>query len=252
MLSYDLGAVGTADPWLGVVGAFQSHVLSHYVAEQMTGYSDLAPSVTQSDFEHTSVIMNWSQGDAFAAGRYVLPPEGILVQRDDGSLTAGVFATYNGVPLSVGDHYLIEERGDWEIVVLQPRGADTLLVIDPLAEWGSGRAVEVLAFAHVGRLLEGLAARVGLQCIGFEYGQQIVGQAVAYYRIRLAPPTATATPTVTRSCTPTPTFTATRTPTRTRTPTATASPSRRPSPTLTLERLCVPLLIQVTAVAPVC
>ena len=254
MLSFDLGALGLTHPWLDVVGAFQSRVLSRYATEQMTGYEELTANVTRSLFEHTTVTKNWSESNTHSISGYVLPPEGVLVQRADGRLIAGIFTAYNGVPLSSGDHYLIEERGTNEIIVRQPRGADTPLRIYLLSNWGAGTPIEVMAFARDGRLLGQLPATVGPQGVNFEYKQQIAGQTVAYCRINVAQPTPTATPTATSSRTPTLTPTLTSTPTRTQTltatrtrtptPSATASPSRTPSPTPVIHDLYLPSLIR--------
>ncbi|MFQ5640415.1 MAG: LamG-like jellyroll fold domain-containing protein, partial [bacterium] len=58
---------------------------------------------------------------------HTIPPKGSLVTANDGSLTSGIFNTYNGSALSAGDHYLIVERffDDDSIRVWQPLGDDT-------------------------------------------------------------------------------------------------------------------------------
>lgn len=183
MLSYDVGHLSIASPWLTVAGAFQSHVVSRYATERMLDYQQLQSDVTRSRFEHTTVVMNWSKTSSYASGGYVLPPEGVLVQQDDNSLTAGVFTAYNGAALSPGDHYLIEERDPDAIVVRQPMGSDTPLLVRPLSAWNTPQRVQVWAYAANGQPIRRVTATASAQGIGFVYRQQVAGQIVSYYRI---------------------------------------------------------------------
>jgi len=184
LLSYDLGYGGGLDnPWLGVVSDFQKHVVARYAGERLTDYTWLAANVTRSDFEHTTVIRNWDGDSVYATGGYELPPEGVLVQRDDGSLIAGIFTAYNGAPLSTDDHYLIEERGANEIIVRQPMGADTTLLIRPLSGWDTSRPVQVWAYGPGGQPIQRVTATTGVEGISLVYHQQVTGQMVSYYRL---------------------------------------------------------------------
>lgn len=217
MLGYDVGHLSIASPWLTVTGAFQSHVVSRYATERMLDYQQLQSDVTRSRFEHTTVMMNWSKTSSYASGGYVLPPEGVLVQRDDNSLTAGIFTAYNSSALSPGDHYLIEERGASEIIVRQPMGDDTPLTVRPLSPWASETAIDVWAFDRNDRPIGRVSATASAAAVTFTYRHSLAGQPVAYYR--LAPAQSTPTPTMS----PTPT----QLPTRTPTPTAVALPRFR-------------------------
>ncbi|OQA17002.1 MAG: hypothetical protein BWY63_02555 [Chloroflexi bacterium ADurb.Bin360] len=183
MLSYDVGHLPIDSPWLNVAGAFQSHVISRYATEQMIDYEGLAANVTRSTFEHTTVTMNWDQRNAYVTGGYVLPPEGVLVQRNDGGLVAGIFTVYNGAALSNGDHYLIEERGASEIIVRQPMGADTTLLIHPLSSWGGSPLVQIWAYGPDDRPIQRVTATTGGQGTSFTYRQQVAGQQASYYRL---------------------------------------------------------------------
>lgn len=187
LLSYDLGyGGGLNSDWLGIVSAFQNHVVARYAGEQLTDYTWLAANATRSDFEHTTVIRNWDGDAAYATGGYVLPPEGVLVQRDDGSLIAGIFTSYNGAPLSTDDHYLIEERGANEIIVRQPMGADTSLRLTRLLGWDSITRLGAWAYGRDGHLIGVAPVTVAGSQLTFIYRAQMAGQPVAYYRVAAA------------------------------------------------------------------
>ncbi|RME61404.1 MAG: hypothetical protein D6790_07870, partial [Caldilineae bacterium] len=140
MLSYDLAQSsfggGLGSPWLDVVPAFQRRVLARYADELVTGFDNLTDQVTRTQFETHAVIANWDQAQPYAAADHTLPPLGVQVASTDGALIAGVFTRFHGLPLSPGDHYLIEERGLYAVRVAQPLGADTPLVIPPPAGGG--------------------------------------------------------------------------------------------------------------------
>jgi len=189
MLNYDLGHSQFNPPdseWLEPIGAFQRYVLADYADERLRDYSLLTGKVSRSLFEHTIVTMNWSQSDAYATGDYVLPSEGVLVQKEDGSLTAGVFTVYNGAALNTGDHYLIEERGTNEIIVRQPMGGDTSLSLTRLPGWDTTVHLSARAYSRDGHLIGAAPVSVSGTQLTFTYRVQMAGQPVAYYRVAAA------------------------------------------------------------------
>lgn len=187
MLSYDLVETsyggGLDSDWLELVGAFQKHVLAGYAGEAMTNFTNLEDRVTQTSFETFTVIANWDETNTYNAGEHILPPLGVLAMSADGTVTAGVFTSYNGVPLSAGDHYLIEERNSTNIVVRQPLGADTSLTLDLLPSWSPSDPIEAWAFTVTGQFIGSAAATVTAQDITFFYQQQMGEQSVAYYKV---------------------------------------------------------------------
>jgi len=204
MLSYDLVATpfgGGLRPqrecgWLRLVGEFQKHVLARYAGERMTDYARVSGNVTRTSFETCSVIANWDATNPYTTGGHTLPPQGVLVTCAGDQLMAGVFTAYNGVPLSAGDHYLIEERGWTDLTVRQPLGADTGLTLKPLPGWSSGSPTGAWAYTAAGQVIEsvpftrtqsGLPARsqtwgLAAQSLTFVYQQERGGKSVAYYR----------------------------------------------------------------------
>jgi hypothetical protein len=184
MLSYDLGyGGGLGHPWLRLVGAFQKHVLARYAGEAMTRFDTLGGNVTQTSFETFSVVANWDETSSYAAGPHTVPPLGSLVTSADGALTAGVLTRYNGVPLSAGEHYLIEERGVREITVRQPLGADTELTLERLPVWRPNSPMAARAYTTSGQLIAIGPATVTAQGVTFGYRQRIEGHSVAYYKV---------------------------------------------------------------------
>lgn len=187
MLSYDLVESsyggGVASPWLNVVTVFQKHVCSRYAGERVTNYTGIGPEVTETSFETFTAIMNWDDHNSYATVDYVLPPQGAMVKKNDGTLVAGVFTGYNGVALSAGDHYLVEERKSDQIVVRQPMGAATSLTVRLLPGWTGATRLEAWAFDKGDRYLGKTAVVVTAGGATFTYQQQMVAQPVAYYKI---------------------------------------------------------------------
>lgn len=187
MLSYDLVESsfggGLDSEWLGLVSAFQEHALSHYADERVTNFTNLGDEVTQTTFESHSVVANWDEVSSYTVDDHTLSPSGAILTSDDGSLTAGAFTNFNGVPLSPGDHYLIENRGWNDICVRQPIGADTDLTLDLLPGWAPGDPITVWAYAHDGRFVGRVPVTTSEQEVCFTYRQQVAGESVAYYRV---------------------------------------------------------------------
>ncbi len=187
MLTYNLTETayggGLSSPWLAVVSAFQRHVFARYADARITGYEHLATNVTRTTFDGFSVTANWDAAQPFTAGAHRLAPSGMLIASNNGTLTAGIFTTYNGAALSSGDHYLIEVRGADEIIVRQPLGADTNLLIRPLPRWAGSRQVQVWAHGADGQPIQRVTATTGAQGVSFVYRQHVAGRAVSYYRI---------------------------------------------------------------------
>jgi len=187
MLTYNLTETvyggGLQSPWLTLVSAFQKYVFAHYADARITSYIVLSYNVTRTAFDGFTVTTNWDATQPFAAGAHRLAPSGMLVASTDGSLTAGIYTAYNNATLSSGDHYLIEERGSDDIIVRQPMGADTTLLIRPLSGWGGSPQVQVWAYGPGDQPIKCMTATTGGQGVSFVYRQQVAGQAVSYYRL---------------------------------------------------------------------
>ena len=98
MLSYDLFKSefggGLDSEWLGLVSAFQKHVLARYARERITGYTDLAPQVTRTTFETCHVTANWDTTNGYAVGGHTLSSQGAMVTCENGGRVAGIFTHY--------------------------------------------------------------------------------------------------------------------------------------------------------------
>ena len=191
MLSYDLVESslggGLQSEWLRLVSVFQKHVLARYAHESVTEFAKMNDQVTRTSFETYTVITNWDETVAYDTGQHILSPLGFQVTSDEGELTAGIFTQYNGLELSPGDHYLIEERGLDEIIVYQPIGSDTSLAIALLPGWDQKDLIEARAYNAAGTLMAKVATTVTEQDVTFVYEQAIAAQEVAYYKIVLQP-----------------------------------------------------------------
>jgi hypothetical protein len=187
MLSYDLYPSeyggGLDSPWLGVAAPFQKHVLSLYASERILGYTNLQDKVTQTSFETYTCVRNWDETKSYTSGDHVLPPQGAVTRKNDGTVVAGVFIGYNGCALSSGDHYLIEERKPSEILVRQPLGTNTNLTLRWLVGWRTTAPVLAEAYAEDGSYLGEATVTVSMDEVTFYYQRTRGGQTVAYYRL---------------------------------------------------------------------
>lgn len=190
MLTYDITTAGTNHPWLPWVGALQKYILSSYASENIISFNDLSSQVTQTIFPSVTVTANWDAAQSYSTAGYTLPPQGALVRNNSGLFIAGVFTAYNGMPLSAGDHYLIEERAGNAITVRQPMGADTALTVHMLPGWTTNQPIGASAYNAAGQAVESVPLTVTSQGITFTYRGQDAGQAVSYYQIvkTAAPP----------------------------------------------------------------
>jgi hypothetical protein len=149
----------------------------------VTSFGSLADDVTQTCFETFVVTANWDEANPYDMGRHTLSPSGALVEKTDGRLTAGVFQGYNGVPLTPGDHYLVESRGLADIIVRQPIGPDTSLTLDLPPTWAPSDPIEVRACSASQQVIGTVPATVTASSITFVYNQEREGQEVAYYQV---------------------------------------------------------------------
>ncbi len=185
MLSYDLYASewggGLDNEWISVTTDFQKHVISKFAAEKMVDYEIISDMVTQSIFDHFSVVRNWSDIHPLVYNGFVIAQNGVLLQDDQDSLTAGIFTVYNNQSLSPGDHYLIEDRYESQVIVRQPMGANTQLTIEKLVSWGDDSQVIAWAFSKNGQYLGQVEVTDMAEYVRFFYQDEISGGEASYY-----------------------------------------------------------------------
>ncbi|MEK0315199.1 discoidin domain-containing protein [Cohnella sp. 56] len=137
---------GASNPWVDLAGVLQREVLSRYVAEKVTGFEELAPQVTRTDFETVKVTANAGKDGAYEVdANTALAPGGFDIAADDGSYRAGSYVRYNGADLDPGEHILAEVRQADEIRVYQPYGEDTTIRVKLGAKWRHAAAAAYTA-----------------------------------------------------------------------------------------------------------
>lgn len=179
-LDGNTGGLNMNNPWLNLVGVFQKYALANYADELVTSYADLDDNTSETVFGSYTVIANWDAENPYLVGGYTVAPGGVMTQANNGSVTAGVFTTYNDNFLSDGDHYLVEVRGAEGIKVFQPVGEDTELHIQKDAAWSD---VVVTAYGYDGEALGTAEATLNGDDVQFTYAGQIDGKIVGYYEI---------------------------------------------------------------------
>ncbi len=152
MLNFEIEP-GGANPFLALAAAFQKNVLALYASERITKFENLNANVTRTSFESFKVTANWDDSTSFSDGAFTLPPGGVMTRSDDATVTAGVFWTFNGVPLSPGHHYLIERRERDGISIYQPIGSDTRLTVKLPAGWNPSESIVGWASNSAGTVL---------------------------------------------------------------------------------------------------
>ena len=148
-----------ADPWLSVVTAFSHHVVGPFADDLLVDWQGDTRSKSVSVYETASVTANWSES-SLAIDGHTLVPGGVIFTAHDGSVVGGVFESYNGRPLSFGEHYLIEQRKHNGIIVRQPLGTDTPLNVKSLESWRGGTPVRVASFDRFDQLIDMSASSV--------------------------------------------------------------------------------------------
>lgn len=178
-----VGGLNMDNPWLNLAGVFQKYALANYADQLVMGYDDLGNGVKKTSFSTYTVCSNWNDEQPYAVGKHILSAGGVVTQANDGSVTAGVFTTYDDQPLSEGDHYLVEVRSPDLIKVFQPLGADTMLHISKAPDWTD---VTVTAFQYDGTAIATVEASVSGDTVEFSYAGTIDGKIVGYYEVNAA------------------------------------------------------------------
>jgi len=138
---------------LRVASALQRYVLSRYATERATAFSWLAPKVTKTTFPSVEVVANLEERTPLEQPEGRVAPGGAIVRALDGSMVAGLFTRWNGLPLGGGEQWIVEERDGNGITLRKPSGSDTQIVVRPLASWSSSAQPEVRAIDSKGSLI---------------------------------------------------------------------------------------------------
>jgi len=130
MLSWSLTRDRYRTPWHFTADAFQRHVMARYADQPLRDFAVLPDRITRSSFGDYTVWANESQTqDWQSPDGPRLAPGGCWVTERQGRLSAGIFTSFNGQPLTAGDHYLIVETRDDGLTVRHPQGPDTPLTL---------------------------------------------------------------------------------------------------------------------------
>ena len=160
--------VAYVNQWLDVVSAFSHHVLGRYANELMEDFAGNTSSRTVSVFPTTTVTANWTD-EPLPAGSHTLVPGGVVSTSRDGTVTGGVFQSYNGHALSPGEHYVVEQRERNGVIVRQPMGEATTIHIHTLPTWQGIDDIEVRAFSGSDHLLSTTSQSVADDALNLRY-----------------------------------------------------------------------------------
>lgn len=185
MLSYNWDGSGrtwTKNRRLSLITYLQRDIAARFAGRPLTGFTTLAPNVTQTTFPGVRIIANWNRRGVVTIGGTGIAPNGFLSVTSDHTVIAGmVTGRFNGRPLSRGTHDIILEQGRRAITVRQPIGADTALSVD-LPQKRSRRR-QVIAYDPSGRRIRAVPFSHDGTRIRFVYRQKLGRTPVAFYRI---------------------------------------------------------------------
>ena len=145
---------------------FGHHVTWHFADELLTDYTR-TDEVSTSEFATFSVTAEWSVDHPVDVGPHGLVPGGVVAFAHDGSITGGVFRSYNGRALTEGEHYLIEQRKAQGVVLRQPMGPETHITLGTPDKASSN--VKLAAFNRRDERLTSTSARVQDGEVRFQY-----------------------------------------------------------------------------------
>ncbi|MEM7114201.1 MAG: DUF6259 domain-containing protein [Chloroflexota bacterium] len=187
MLSYDLRASaefggGLESAWLDWVSLLQREVLAAHADELVVDFRRLQAGVSATEFETFTITAVWDN-TPYDTGTHIVAPHGVFATSETGHVSAGVFNSYNGAPLTTGDHYLLEKRLADRILVWQPIGADTEIVIKGLPSWGEGTVVFITAYNKAQQEIGQTAVLVENGHVRLDYQASLNGEAVAHYKL---------------------------------------------------------------------
>ncbi|WP_027088076.1 discoidin domain-containing protein [Cohnella panacarvi] len=184
-MGYNLSADfynGVSSPWVDAVGVFQKFVLSRYADSLAQGFEQVAPAVTRTDFGTHRATANWDTKQPYALdAETTLSAGGFDIVAEDGAVRAGNYSRYNGFDLDIGEHDLVEARGEDSIRVYQPIGSDTTLKIKKGDGWPFASAA---AYEADGTKIAELRVKNEGDYAIFDYVGVIKERKVAYVELK--------------------------------------------------------------------
>ncbi|MFC2128352.1 FlgD immunoglobulin-like domain containing protein [Bacteroidota bacterium] len=179
----DAGLRAPSTSWLDEVRDFQQIVLSRIIGKKMTDYIEFSGTVSQSTFEDIRVVKNHHPQNEYDNGIYSISPQGALVTSNSGDLIAGIFNKYNNRQLEPGDHFIIEERFEDEIIIHYPYKNSTELAISLLPTWNEAGSIRVTAYSEDSVMMESSFATIEDSKLIFNCRHSIKGKEIKYYSI---------------------------------------------------------------------
>jgi hypothetical protein len=190
--------VGSSSPYLATDGIrallawmtpLQQRVVSRIAGRRATAYNEIAPGITQSDFDGGFTVLANSSGGSYAAGGDRIATDGFVAYNSSGSTHAGIFSgQFNGAPLSAGDHVIVVDSTGGNVQVWHA-GPDTALSIPVPSDWSQIGPLEVTALDMSGAQLGTMPFQTSSARVTFTATARLGGQTVAKFVIE--PPTGT-------------------------------------------------------------
>lgn len=183
-LNYSIHNTASDDhDWLKMISAIQKDVFSQYADHLITDFQNLDIDFSMTAFEGYTVYTNWNSKSPRIAGKHSISPEGFASFANDGTLNAGIFAGYNGIALSNGDHYIIEDRKNGVIRVKQPLGNETQISIEFLSDWKTTDRINVFTYLQSRKSFIKIPSVINGNLIAFNVVKEISGDPIDIFLI---------------------------------------------------------------------
>ena len=155
-------------PWVDVSREFARYVIGPYASELISDFQNDTDGNTVTKFGSVTVTGNWTDRP-YTVGTHTIVPGGVIAEYHDDSVTGGVFQSYNGLALSPGEHYLIEQRRANGIIVRQPMGDSTTLRLSALRNWNASKPLKLGAFDRWDRLVSARSTLMSGRSVDVQY-----------------------------------------------------------------------------------
>jgi hypothetical protein len=136
--------------WVRMISDFTKYLFSKYAGERIRRYSSESEYVSCTEFDTFTVYTNWNESYPFDIEGHSIAPMGAMIKKNDGSITAGVYTSYNGISLEGKEHYLIEERSADSIILRHYLGGGTKIAVQLPQEWNSTQRFKILMYLSKG------------------------------------------------------------------------------------------------------
>lgn len=153
--------------WMRMISGFSKYVFSNYTDQRIKDYTYISDNLSLTEFDSYLVYTNWNETYPEEVGEHSIAPMGTMIRSIDGTVTAGVFVSYNGVSLGDDEHFIIEERQPDSIIIRHYNTTGATLAVKLPENWDASKT-KVLCHMPDGGLIPVIQYRIEGRYIIFD------------------------------------------------------------------------------------